>query len=69
MEGRTTERSVIYEWTIEESPGKRVPKRYTLSPFEGGVRQLGERSDDNGKSWNVEFDLRYQLKAANRDAR
>ena len=66
MDGRIAEGSVVYEWTVEESPGKPTPKRYTLSPFQGGVRQLGERSDDGGKTWSTEFDLRYRLKSPGR---
>ena len=59
MLGTVVNGTVVYEWNVTES-GKPVPKRYTLSPFEGGVRQLGERSDDGGKTWTAEFDLRYK---------
>jgi hypothetical protein len=59
MQGRESGGAVIYEWTVVE-PGGRIPKRYTLSRQGTGVRQLGERSDDGGAKWTVEFDLRYQ---------
>lgn len=62
MNGRETAAGVVYEWEVVEAQGKRVPKRYTLSSVKGavrGVRQLGERSDDGGKTWTTEFDLRY----------
>jgi hypothetical protein len=63
MNGRQTDAGVVYEWEVVDPQGKRVPKRYTLSRADAGtvrgVRQLGERSDDGGKTWTVEFDLRY----------
>ena len=38
-----------------------VPGGYGVNAkLEDGVRQLGERSDDNGTTWTVEFELRYQ---------
>jgi len=60
MRGRAANSAVTYEWTVADSTGHSTMKRYVLSPFEGGVRQLGERSDDAGATWTVEFDLRYR---------
>ena len=63
MRGRQTDGGILYEWEITDPQGKRVLKRYTLSSISSGggrtVKQLGERSDDGGKTWTVEFDLRY----------
>jgi hypothetical protein len=63
MRGRQTGGGILYEWEITDPQGKRVLKRYTLSSTGSGggrtVKQLGERSDDGGKTWTVEFDLRY----------
>jgi hypothetical protein len=40
--------------------GSRVPARLTLTPLSGGrVRQLGENSNDGGKTWTVLYDLMY----------
>lgn len=60
MQGRVTDAGVVYEWEVKEGQGKLVPKRYTLSRADEGVRQHGERSDDQGKTWTTEFDLRYR---------
>ena len=59
MTGRVVDGTVVYEWDVVEA-SKHVPKRYTLSRTDSGVRQLGERSDDGGKTWTMEFDLRYR---------
>jgi hypothetical protein len=63
MDGRQTDAGIVYEWAVTDPQGKRVLKRYTLSNVGSGsarsVRQLGERSDDGGKTWTIEFDLRY----------
>lgn len=63
MIGKETGGRVVYEWEITNPQGRQIPKRYTLSATpddpKQSVRQLGERSDDGGKTWTVEFDLRY----------
>jgi hypothetical protein len=59
MQGREAGGAVVYEWTVVDPNRRNIPKRYTLSKQGDRVRQLGERSDDNGKTWSVEFDLRY----------
>jgi hypothetical protein len=43
--------------------GERIPARLTLTPLsDGSVRQLGENSEDGGKSWTVMYDLTYRRK-------
>ena len=55
----------VYEWEIVNPLGQRIPKRYTLQQLDpdtqGGarVRQFGERSNDGGLTWILEYDLRY----------
>jgi hypothetical protein len=60
MNGTVAGSSVVYRWEVVDAQGRHIPKRYTLSPTDGGVRQFGERSDDGGTSWTAEFDLRYR---------
>ncbi len=60
MRGRSSNGAVTYEWTITNATGRPTLKRYRLSRIDGGVRQLGERSDDAGTTWTVEFDLQYR---------
>jgi hypothetical protein len=60
MTGAIAGSNVVYEWDVVDAKGTHVPKRYTLSRIDDGVRQLGERSDDGGKTWIAEFDLRYR---------
>jgi hypothetical protein len=50
----------MYEWLVTTTAGRPTRKRYLLSKIAGGVRQLGERSEDDGATWAVEFDLRYR---------
>lgn len=41
--------------------GARIPARLTLTPLpDGSVRQLGENSEDGGKTWTVLYDLTYR---------
>lgn len=44
-----------------QGPGQtRIPARLTLTPLpDGTVRQLGENSNDGGKTWTVLYDLLY----------
>ena len=44
-----------------QGPGQsRIPARLTLMPLpDGTVRQLGENSNDGGKTWTVLYDLLY----------
>jgi hypothetical protein len=46
-------------------PGQAHPNRIKMTFFrlpDGSVRQLGERSTDDGKTWSVTFDLLYRKK-------
>jgi predicted enzyme related to lactoylglutathione lyase len=63
MQGRSSNGVVTYEWSVAGPAGRPTMKRYILSRVDGGVRQLGERSDDSGATWTVEFDLRYREQA------
>ena len=60
MRGRSSSGGVLYEWVVTTAQGRPARKRYLLSKVDDGVRQLGERSDDDGATWAVEFDLRYR---------
>jgi len=47
----------------KKSPGKKVRNRITWSKLDAGrVRQLWESTDDDGKSWSVQFDGTYAKK-------
>ena len=63
MRGHLSNGAVIYEWSVTDAAGRPTMKRYVLSRVADGVRQLGERSDDAGATWTVEFDLRYRGQA------
>ena len=58
MEGEAKNGVVIYRWTI---PGSTPALgRYTVSAQSGNtVRQHGERSTDDGKTWSTTFDYVY----------
>ena len=50
-----------YDWKAPSPQGQTLDKRYTLTQTDGGgVRQLGERSADGGKTWVVEYEYRYR---------
>ena len=63
MTGHASNASVLNEWIVPDPQGRPVPKRYTLTREGTGVRQLGELSDDGGKTWTTEFDLRCRRAA------
>ncbi len=45
---------------IDPQTGKKIFRRLTFFNVSSTeVRQLGERSDDEGKTWQVEYDLKY----------
>jgi hypothetical protein len=51
------------QWRDYAGPGKDALIRMTWSQEAGGaVRQLGESSDDGGKSWKPSFDFTYRRK-------
>ena len=58
MEGEAKDGAVIYRWTIPG--GTPALGRYTVSRLaDGKVRQKGERSTDNGATWQGTFDYIY----------
>lgn len=63
MQGETIATGILYTWEIVDPKGARIPKRYAVTAEADGVRQHGERSDDGGKTWVTEFDLRYKKAA------
>lgn len=60
MRGHVKAGVMTYEWRITDQSGRTQQKRYTLTKDGNGVRQLGQRSDDGGRTWAVDFDLRYR---------
>jgi hypothetical protein len=60
MQGETIATGIRYAWDIVDPKGVRTPKRYDVTAEADGVRQHGERSNDGGKTWVTEFDLRYK---------
>jgi hypothetical protein len=60
MDGDAHGDGIVYTWEVTDPKGSRIPKRYTVAAGPQGVRQHGERSDDGGKTWVTEFDLRYK---------
>jgi len=43
--------------------GKNFMRRLTFTKLNNDkVRQFGERSDDEGKTWTTEYDLEYRRK-------
>jgi hypothetical protein len=74
MRGQATAGAFVYRWDVyldpKGQPGRRgdtgvrkIPKRYTLTKENEAVRQIGERSMDDGKTWIVEFDYVYHRAA------
>ena len=63
MQGDVLANGIVYTWEVVDPKGLRVPKRYSVTAEADGVRQHGERSDDGGKTWVTEFDLRYKKAA------
>ena len=60
MQGETIANGIRYTWEVVDARGVTIPKRYDVTREADGVRQHGERSDDGGKTWVTEFDLRYR---------
>lgn len=50
--------------TVTGPNGKGVLSRCSFTPVDGGVRQLIERSADNGATWAVYFDGHYRPKTS-----
>lgn len=54
---------VYYADKVTGTNGKTFMRKLTFIKLsDDKVRQLGERSDDSGKTWSVEYDLEYRRK-------
>jgi hypothetical protein len=54
---------VYYADKVMDPKGKNFMRRLTFTKLNNDkVRQLGERSDDEGKTWTTEYDLEYRRK-------
>lgn len=54
---------VFYADKVTGPKGENFMRRLTFTKLsKDKVRQLGERSDDSGKTWTVEYDLEYRRK-------
>ena len=54
---------IYYADKVMDPKGKNFMRRLTFTKLSNDkVRQLGERSDDNGNTWTVEYDLEYRRK-------
>jgi hypothetical protein len=64
LRGEGSEGKIIYHADKVAGPGgKTFMRRLTFTRLSNDkVRQLGERSDDEGKTWTVEYDLEYRRK-------
>jgi hypothetical protein len=60
MQGETIANGIRYRWEVVVPKGMKTPQRYSVTAEADGVRQHGERSNDGGKTWVTEFDLRYR---------
>ncbi len=55
---------VYYADKVMDPKGKNFMRRLTFTKLSNDkVRQLGERSDDEGKTWTTEYDLEYRRKS------
>ena len=64
LRGMGSQGKIIYYADKVTGPkGKNFMRRLTFTKLsEDKVRQLGERSDDVGKTWTTEYDLEYRRK-------
>jgi len=54
---------VYYADKVVDPKGKYFTRRLTFTKLSNDkVRQFGERSDDDGKTWTAEYDLEYRRK-------
>jgi hypothetical protein len=54
---------VYYADKVADPKGKSFMRRLTFTKLSNDkVRQFGERSDDDGKTWTTEYDLEYRRK-------
>lgn len=55
---------IFYADKVTSPDGKKFIRRLTFTRLdENKVRQFGERSDDEGKTWMAEYDLEYRKKS------
>jgi tetratricopeptide (TPR) repeat protein len=65
FDGRFREGAMRLEGYRQGPGGTRIPARLTLTPApDGSVRQLGENSNDAGKTWTILYDLKYTKRKA-----
>jgi len=60
--GALTGGNMVYEGTIPPTPGQSGMQKTRMTFFNLGpdkVRQLVERSSDDGKTWQVSYDFIY----------
>jgi len=64
LRGEASEGKIVYYADKVMGPkGETFLRRLTFTKLTSDkVRQLGERSDDGGKTWAVEYDLEYRRK-------
>lgn len=64
LRGEGTDGKVVfYADQVPAPAGKTFLRRLSFTRLDPDkVRQLGERSDDGGKTWTVEYDLEYRRK-------
>ena len=64
LRGEGSEGKIIfYADKVMGPKGKLFMRKLTFTKLtDDKVRQLGERSDDEGKTWSVEYDLEYRRK-------
>lgn len=64
LRGEGSEGKIVYYADKVMGPkGENFMRRLTFTKLSNDkVRQLGERSDDNGKTWTTEYDLEYRRK-------
>lgn len=52
---------IFYADNVADATGKSFMRRLSFTKIsDTKVRQLGEKSEDNGKTWTIEFDLEYR---------
>lgn len=63
FDGEFRDGAMRLEGYRQGTDGARIPARLTLTPMpDGSVRQLGENSEDGGKTWTTMYDLTYRWK-------
>lgn len=67
LKGEASDGKIIYYADkVTDTKGKIFMRRLTFTKLSNDkVRQLGEKSDDEGKTWAVEYDLEYRRKSKN----